>query len=307
MLISIPTPLEVVETNVTDTREIYDSAQEYQDKDLVQYDPDGNDYLRIYGVFNEKDEADVGYHRFVYYSETAPNAVNDGKNYSKAVMTDEIYYELSVDGNFDTIALGKVLADTISLDFLDEEGVLVFEVSDLPIDNKIDELGVHPNEPVTIILYCPNYIKQGGRVRVVLKHLENDVSVGTIMSGLSVKAGFTHLVLTSKFKDFSPTEQDQWGNVLYLDGTKVNIHTGTVDLPVTNYDYMNRIMRAIGGKEVIINGYGVKHNTIPGNKEGVFHATNMIGRIKSFSLSTKMVDKRLGHLAQYKITVEEIV
>lgn len=306
MLISIPITLDVIETNVVDHHEKYNPTQDYQDKDLVQHDPDGNDYLRIYGVFNDDTLPDP-HHRFVYYSETAPNAINDGKNYSKATAQNEIVYELSINGAYDTIAFGGVVADTVSVDFLDSEESLEYFIEDLPIDSRIDEDGVHPNEPVTVIVYSPEYIMNGGRVKIKLKYSHGEVEVGTIMAGLSVEAGFTNLVFSNKFIDFSPTEQDQWGNVSYVDGTKINVHIGTVDLPITNYDYMNRLMRAIGGKEVIINGYGVKHNNTPDYREGSFYATNMIGRMKNFSLSSKMVNKRLGELAQYKITVEEIV
>lgn len=306
MLISIPTTYGIVDTNVIDSHEIYDASRTYQDKELVRYDPNGGDYYRIYGVFND-DTLPAPHHRFVYYSETAPNSVNDGKNYSFASRNDSMYYEISVNGDFDTIAIGRIIADNVAVNFYDKDEALVYQAGVIELDNKIDKEGLHPQEPITVIIYSPNAIASGGRVKIVVNNVGREVHIGSIVAGLSVEAGFTNLVFSNKFKDFSPTEQDQWGNVSYVDGTKINVHTGTVDIPVTNYDHMNRLMRSIGGKEVIVNGYGVKHNDTPDNKEGAFYATNMIGRMKNFSLSTKMINKRLGELAQYKITIEEIV
>ena len=48
MIISIPVETSVVNTNVTDDREIYDPTKTYADKTLLQYDPDGGLNYAIY-------------------------------------------------------------------------------------------------------------------------------------------------------------------------------------------------------------------------------------------------------------------
>lgn len=302
MLISIPVDTNVVTTNVSDTTPIYDNTATYTDKDLVQYDPYGSTDYKIYGVFNV-DSA----HTFVYYSETAPNAVVDGKNYSNATADNTMTYTVIGTGLFDTIALGGLVGDTVSVYFKDLLGNTIYSIIDRVITNEIDDNGRHAVQPVTEVLYCPVDMAHGSTVEIEIERSGNLVELGTVLLGLSLEAGFTNLVFQNKFIDYSPTETDQWGNTVYIEGLKVNVHTGTVDIAISDYDYMNRTMLAVGGAEVILNGYGVKNNTKPINSDGHFYATMMIGRMKNFSLSTKLDNKRLGELATYKIELEEVV
>lgn len=306
MLISVPTVASVVSTNVTDATPLYDPAATYIDKDLVQYDDTINGEFEIFGVFNDDTLPDP-HHRLVYYSATAPNAVVDGKNYSIASGFDVIEYEIISNGKFDTVAFGGLIGEFLNVEFLDVDGNVVYTIVDREINNQIDILGRHPYKPTTEVLYCPVDIERGGKVKITIRNSDEEVEVGTILTGLSVQAGFTNLLFQNKFKDFSPTEQDQWGNVSYIEGTKVNIHTGTVDAPIQAYDFMNRMMLAIGGKIVIVNGSGERHNDKPDAFKGHFYATMMIGRMKNFALTTTLDKKRLGEVAKYKIEIEEIV
>ncbi len=302
MLISIPISTSIVETNVVDETPIYDVGATYEDGDLVQYDPNGGSDYSIYGVFNVNSE-----HNLVYYSATAPNAPIDEKNYSVATAANVMTYTLIGTSTFDTLGVGHVIGDTISVYFKDPAGNTIYSIINREIDNKIDEDGRHPIQPVTEVLYAPQDMQHGSTVEIIIVRDTEIVEVGSLYLGLSVNAGFTNLIFDNSFIDLSPTEQDQWGNVFYKDGAKMAIHNGTVDLPISDYDYMNRTMLAIGGNTVILNGYGLKHNDKPDNKDGHFYATMMIGRMKNFSLKTTLIDKRLGEMAQYKIRLEEIV
>ena len=309
MLISIPVTTSVTTTDVSDSTPIYDATATYVDKDLVQYDPTGLTDYSIYGVFTDAlVETVAPHHYFVYYSAISPYAVVDTKNYSKATRLDSMSYTVLGAGRFDTLALGSILGSTVSAYFTDISGTVVYSIIDREITNKIDTDGRHDAQPVTEILYCPVDLEHGSTVSIEITCCAGKtVELGTILLGLSLDAGFTNLVFTNKFKDFSPTETDQWGNVEYIPGLKVNVHTGSVDIPITHYDFLNRTMLAIGGNEVILNGYGVKNNAKPDNAEGHFYATMMIGRMKNFSLATSLDNKRLGELATYKIELEEVV
>ncbi|MCD6432685.1 MAG: hypothetical protein J7L21_01455, partial [Sulfurimonas sp.] len=236
MLISVPIQTQVISTNVVESLPIYDEHATYVDKDLVQYDPRGGTDYAIYGVFNQTQPH--SHHTFVYYSETAPNAVTDGKNYSKATASYQMEYEVLGEGKFDTIAIGHVIADTISIEFIDPTGKVIYSVIDRVVDNRIDDKGRHPPLPVTEIFYCPVDMPHGSTVKVTLKMPGDTVVAGTLLLGLSVDSGFTHLVFENRFHDYSPTEEDQWGNITYIEGVKVNIHNGTVDIQLKNYDYM---------------------------------------------------------------------
>ena len=131
-------------------------------------------------------------------------------------------------------------------------------------------------------------------------------SVGEIMPASKLEAGMTNFTFKNKFKDFSPKEQDQWGNWYYTDGVRVQVHSGVVDLPVTSYDQLNRLMMMIGGQKVVINSSDSIHNEMPDSRD-VFSATMMIGRFTTFELSTNTKSKQIGDFATYNFTVEELV
>ncbi len=306
MLISIPAVTIQTATNVIDTTQIYDDANDYADGELVRYDSNdpvaGTDYS-IYGVFDDGSGGD----RLVYYSATNENAPFDSLNYSKASAQDEITYTVSGDCPFDTIAFGHIMAETISVTFIDETATALYSVIDYEIDNKIDPDGRQPRTPVTQILYCPYDMPIGSTVIISAKYQGQTVEIGSILLGLSLQAGYTHLSFTNTYEDYSPQEKDQWGNISYIEGVKTNVHSGTVDVPFTNYDYMNRTFLSIASKEVILNGYGAKSNAPPTEVEGSVYATQMIARIKTFSLRTNEKNQRLDEYATYTFLAEEIV
>jgi len=307
MLVSIPIITKVVDTNVTDDTQIYDSSKTYEDKELVLYDPTGGLNYDIYGVFTDSKVTPAApHHSFVYYSKATPYKPIDGKMYSKATKDGLMTYTVIGEGSFDTLALGGILGDSVTAIFKDPKGHVLFSVIDHKIDNNIDIKGRHKHKAVTEVIYSTVDMPHGSTVEITIKS-SDVVELGIVLLALSVDAGFTHLAFTNKFKDYSPTETDQWGNVVYKEGLKVNVHTGTVDIPIGNYDYMNRTMLAIGGKTVIINGYGEKFNDEPTQAKGHFYGTMMIGRMKNFTLNTNVIDKRMSEYATYKIEVEEIV
>ncbi len=232
----------------------------------------------------------------------------DGKNYTKTVYdtnehNQEATWTLLTGEDLDSIAFGRVICDTINVRITDADGVLLFEFNNYEIDNSI---APNRNEEyaTTAIIYTDNTIPAGSVILVTLKG--GIISIGEIMPASKLEAGMTNFTFKNKFKDFSPKEQDQWGNWYYTDGVRVQVHSGTVDLPITSYDQLNRLMMMIGGQKVIINSSDSINNDLPDSRD-IFSATMMIGRFTTFELSTNTKNKQIGNFATYNFTVEELV
>lgn len=230
----------------------------------------------------------------------------DGKNYSNVEKTGSITYKVSMDEAFDTVAFGRVLGDTIDIDFKNSDGTLMHSIVASPIDNTRDELGRLPSYPTTAILHTPSDIG-GGTIEFTINGTKTQL--GDVVVGLSTGAGFTKLQFSNEFNDWSPKKRDTWGNWEYINGVKTMVHKGKCDLPLMHYDMLSRLMMSIAMNTVIINGsdaknYGGGSSSVPNGKD-IFASTMMIGRVTSFKQSTKQKGNKLDTDATYDFTVEE--
>lgn len=243
---------------------------------------------------------------------------------------------------FDTIALGNIRCDKIDVTITDVTGAIWSEIIGYPIDNSIgytiplpkQDIGVElpddgndfdsadgshlPNnikfktssfdttheQGVTRVIYTDRYIPE--QCKINIKIYGDVIEVGELMAADSIDGGFTNVAFKNTFKDFSPKEQDQWGNWEYVDGVRVAVHTGTVEFPIMRYDQMNKMMLKIGGNKVVINSSDSYKNEYPDSKN-VFGATMMIARFTKFELSTKSVNQRIGDRGMYNFSIEELV
>ena len=238
----------------------------------------------------------------VYIRVTDPNAPFDGKNYTIVKGSGTITIKAMGLDKFDTVALGGIIADTIEVRFNKPDGTEVSKVLDFEPDNHRDIDRRLPDYHTNSILYATDDIAPNGSVFITLKGIY--IELGSLLLGLSVNAGFTNLDFVNEFIDYSPMEKDKWGNIIYREGVKANIHSGTVDLPIQSYDMMNRLMISIGGKTVIVNGSDSKDN-LEADSECIFDATMLIGRISNFKLRTRLVNKRIGDMASYTFKITE--
>ena len=244
---------------------------------------------------------------------------------------------------FDTIAFGDIKCEKIDITVTDVEGNVWSEVLGYPIDNTIgytiplpkqdedieisdddgddfdsadddhliNNIKFHTSHvdttyehKTTRVLYMDRYIPEQSKINI---KIHGDViEIGEMLGADSIDGGFTNVQFKNKFKDFSPKEQDQWGNWEYVDGVRVAEHSGTVEFPIMRYDQMNRMMMKIGGNKVVINSSDSYKNEYPDSKH-VFDATMMIGRFTQFQLSTTSTNKRIGERGVYNFTVEELV
>ena len=237
----------------------------------------------------------------------------DSKNYTKIVTNNEITFKLNVpDGAFNTIAFTGLLCDELSVET--REGSAGTGPQNLALhgyqpDGSRDVNKRLPPVPTTAIIYndLPNGgttdTPVGGEIIITIKG--KNIELGGIFVGLSVNSGFTNLSFQNKFKDYSPYEKDQWGNVMYVEGVKTNIHSGTVDVPIRHYDMMNRLMTSLGQGLVILNGSDNLSNRPPDNNRNIFASTMVVGRIRDFQLRTNLDNKHMGEMATYSFTIEE--
>ena len=242
---------------------------------------------------------------FRYNRMTACFSAFDDKNYTKGEFTpDRGYIDFSfvTTAESDTIALGRVYAETASVTVRDEGGKVIFSVTDYPIQNEIASTSI--GQDANVILYSDKVLPPASTVTVRLKAAW--ISIGRILSGSMVRLGFTNTIFENGFKDFSPKEQDQWGNVVYKNGVRVFIHNGTVDLPLSQYDSLNRAFMYIGGQELIINSSDSVNNTPP-NSLTIFQSTMFIGRFTAFKQKTKNVGDLMDSVATWVFAAEESV
>jgi hypothetical protein len=234
----------------------------------------------------------------------------DGKNYTAAkIDTSEIndkaeYTFITLD-DCDSIAFGKVLCDSIDVHITDLNGNPLFELNNFTVDNGISTLtSAAIDYPATLVIYSSENIPAESVVKVTLNG--SYIEIGEILPAQTIPAGFTKVNFKNNYRDFSPKEQDQWGNVFYKDGVRVSLHSGTCELPIMKYDELNRLMLLVGGNKVVINSSDSIKNQLPDGWH-VFEATQMIGRFTKFELNASEQYKRIGETATYSFTIEEIV
>lgn len=227
----------------------------------------------------------------------------DGKNYTYAIASTSMTYRVSGVSKFDTVALGRVKADTATFNFYDANGVIIGASVVNTIDASRDISGNLPTWHTTTINYSNSIVDIGGYVDVILSG--DSIELGTLMLGMSVDAGFTNLELQNSFIDYSVYQEDTWGNIDYVPRAKIAVYKGSCDIPITSYDMTDRLLTSLGGSLIILNGSDAK-NTVPDN-QSVFASTQKIGRLFDLSQQTKLKGNGLDKMATYSFTLKELV
>ncbi len=264
----------------------------------------GTAYSYSYGVVDSPADIDG------FETKRKSQAYNpfDGKNYTETKFSTHktdgfARWDVVATQDIDSIALGHIICDTVDVRISNQAGEALFELTAYPVDNTI--VANRPEEYYsTVVLYADKTYPPGSIVTIWLHAAV--VTLGEFIGASKLEAGFTKLNFQNSFKDFSPKEQDQWGNWVYIDGVRVHTHTGTVEYPVVTYDQLNRLMVMIGGQKVVINSSDTTNNEVPDGRK-VFAATMMIARFTKFQLATSEKYKRIGETATYAFSVEELV
>jgi len=268
--------------------------------------PTGAGFHYTYRPIVSPEEID-GFHK---RRKAKQHAVFDGKNYTlTSVDTGDagfVSWTMIVNGEFDTVALGHIIADKINIKFSDTNGNSTGAINNYVIDNSTG-FGITGNESSiehfsTVVLYADGVMPS--ETVITFEIWGGTIEVGELMVGYSVDTGFTNLVFKNQYKDLSPMETDSWGGISYNDGVKISLHSGTVYVPMLGYDALNRLMLKLGGKKLIINSSDSSDNQSPDGHE-VFQATMMIGRFTSFAMTSRVKNKRMMNMGQYTFSITE--
>jgi len=228
----------------------------------------------------------------------------DDKNYTAATSSSPMTYVVKGTQKFDTIALGRVRANTAVIVFKDPLGVVVDTIN-ATIDGSVDTAGIIEDTYTTVIYYSSEVMDVNSTVEITLTSTNGSVELGTIKLGQSVDAGMTELSLRHKYRDFSIAEYDTWGNLDYVERQRINSFNGSVKMVITDYDRIIRLFTLLGKSLVIVNGSTVKTNAVP-DSENIFASTQKIGRFMNFEQKTAVSNNNLDELATYTFTLEEL-
>jgi len=259
-------------------------------------------------VFNT-DLSAAGDPRFISVEDFPALSVTDGKNYTTSLVRGWGEYTLKLEEIADTVALTGLIADSVEITFKDASGNVLSGPHIRNIESNRDRRGLMSSHPTTHIFYSPSDtelttpIEAGGLV--VVKLIGALTSLGGITPGVAVDLGFTDLVFSTKFIDFSPTEE-VFNVIQYTEGLKVREYTGSCNFWTENFDMHDRLLLSLGTGLIIFNGSDTLNNEIPDSRNR-FTATMMVGRLKSMTLSSKKVEDRMAELAQAKFIIREQV
>ncbi len=242
---------------------------------------------------------------FSYIEPTVNVLPFDKKNYSKVSKPTSMRYKINISEKSNMFVLGYVRGSSFTYTVKDG-GDSTVQTDNVVIDGSRDDSGVLSDWYTTKIIYSTvGTWAAGFTVEVTI--YGTPAELGTFMVGAYVDAGMTNLALKNSYKDFSVFEYDPWGNPSYTDRAKVALYSGTVDIPIPDYDRVDRLMMSLGKSIVVIDGSDNVTNAVVEDNDNIFSATQKIGRIMTFSQSTSVKSNDMNPIAVYNISIEEIV
>jgi hypothetical protein len=202
----------------------------------------------------------------------------------------------------DSIAFGRIICDTVDITILDEDNNILFSIDNYPIDNTVVK-GRPEQYPATRVIYTAETIPANSIVMVSLKGAV--IELGELQTTSALDAGFTNPQFKHGFKNFNMSEINKWGTWEEVDGIKLRTHTGTVDFKTLDYDDYNNLLGLVIGTRVVMNGSDTFNNELPDGKK-IFGSTMMIGRFQALDQQSYNKKKRIGEIATYNFTFQEI-
>ncbi len=243
---------------------------------------------------------------FTFYRATNNFRQYDGKAYTvfESPITSIGFRVDNVDAPFDVLALTGVTGHEVNAIFRDSSGSTLDDVT-VAIDSSIDSTGDAIGGTTTVIIYSDTVVPPGGYVFFSIKNNTGDIlRLSDVTIGKSIEAGFTNLSFNNKTIDFSPREQDQWGNIVYVDSNvRSDVFSGSVDVKIEDYDKVNRLFKVLAGHKMIFDGSDSSNN-IAANGSTNFAATKVVGRMKDVQMSTVVEDQQFSPVANYTFTIE---
>ncbi len=241
---------------------------------------------------------DVG--KFSYLEATDDTKPFDGRNNTLSKLNANITFRLKVLQDFNMMAFGYVKGASVDVEFMDN-GNTIHKL----IDCSRDTTGAIEPWYTSTTVYSSSTVPKNSYVDITINTIDGMAEIGTLLPAVYVDAGMTNLAIKSGYKDFSVFEYDPWGNAQYIDRSKVSVVNGSVDLNISDYDRIDRLLTSLGKNVVILDGNDNVSNAAP-DSTNIFAAYVKIGRMMSFQQSTKVKYNAIDPIANYTFTHEEI-
>ena len=131
--------------------------------------------------------------------------------------------------------------------------------------------------------------------------------IGWIMATSFIDVGATNLEFTHNIKNFDKNKVSEVsGYIDHIKGQRVVQHSGSFDIPLTDYDKMLMINKRFTQELIAIDGSDTTNNEASDSKNR-FQSTKLIGRTKRLSMSTKKHNETLGDYQTITFEFEEVV
>ena len=227
----------------------------------------------------------------------------DDTNITPAISSSPMTYTIKGTEEFNSFTLAKVLASSITYTFRNSLNA-VLKTETIAIDCKRDPDGILSLYPTTVTYYAGQQMEANSTVEITLTH-SDDIELGDFTLNNSIDSGFTNLTFSHGIKDHNDYTPDAWGQVSESVKAIVTKFDVTMDVKITNYDYMVSYLESIAGKNVTIDASD--SNGEVANGSTIFASLTRRVRVVSPNIASKVKDNDIDPMATLKFKVEEIV
>lgn len=237
---------------------------------------------------------------WTYVEPTQKIAPFDTKAYTKLKQINSVTYTLRANSEFDVLATAKLYCSKIKIKI--EQDVYEFTPKcEVIKDDK------RYSKELTAIYYLNKLYPANTNITVTFKPLHGKLVVGLALLGNKIPLGFTLTQFSNNPKDFSFYEQDEFGNVNYIERAKLNRVDYSAEIDTIDLDFTSMILKQQAGKITIVDGSdNIENKDI--DSLNYFETATMIGRFRDPRLSTiSLEDGAIAKIAKYNFTAEEIV
>ena len=227
----------------------------------------------------------------------------DDTNITPAISSSPMTYTIKGTEEFNSFTLAKVLASSITYTFRNSLNAEI-KTETIAIDCKRDPDGILSLYPTTVTYYADTQMEANSTVEITLTH-SDDIELGDFTLNNSIDSGFTNLTFSHGIKDHNDYTPDAWGQVSESVKAIVTKFDVTMDVKLTNYDYMVSYLESIAGKNVTIDASD--SNGEVANGSTIFASLTRRVRVVSPNIASKVKDNDIDPMATLKFKVEEIV
>ena len=244
---------------------------------------------------------------WTYYRPSNEYAPFDDKKYTYLEVDNDVIYTIKAKDKFDMVAFNGLMSSRMKVEIYNENDELVETKEMIPKCYSTLAGKTKVVQGVAFIYLDNEYLKDT-KLKVYIYTLEGKVRIGGGYLGNRNVAGFTNLEFKNSFINFNYYKKDEWGNVVSTndDNAKIRVFEGTADIELKEYDDLTPILQHFMDAKAIIDGSDNWNNETP-DGQNFFVGSSIIGRVRSFTQSTKTINDRMDYTATYSFKVEEDV